>query len=55
MNRFMRDAERIALKMMMRNQVGVMRGLSSLVALVAVADDKASGQADERSAPIAMA
>ncbi|WP_257385423.1 aspartyl/asparaginyl beta-hydroxylase domain-containing protein [Tahibacter caeni] len=51
MNRFILAVEPIGLRLMLRNQVGMMRALSSLVASVAVADQKAAGEANERSAP----
>lgn len=55
MNRFMRDVEPTGLRLSLRNQVGMMRALASLVAMVAIADQKAAGEANERSAPMTMA
>lgn len=49
---FMQKAERIARGMMMQNQVTLVRALSSLVGLVAVADDGKAAQADERSGTV---
>ncbi|MBL8298187.1 MAG: aspartyl/asparaginyl beta-hydroxylase domain-containing protein [Rhodanobacteraceae bacterium] len=52
MQQFMHEVLPSADSLSLRNGVRMMRALSSLIALVAVADQRAAGEADERSAPL---